>query len=98
MPYILNPANPGAVATTGDNVRDNVEQIYVSSPAAGKYTLTVSNKGNLVGGQSYSLIVSGVVDKPAAGIQASTTNICAGKTIAFTDVSGGAPTSRVWYF
>ncbi|RMG66935.1 MAG: peptidase S8, partial [Bacteroidetes bacterium] len=59
MPYVLDPANPAAAATTGDNVRDNVEQVYLAAPAAGWYTLQVSHKGNLAGGnQAFSLILS----------------------------------------
>ncbi|MBK9290072.1 MAG: S8 family serine peptidase [Bacteroidetes bacterium] len=61
FPYILNPASPAAAATTGDNSRDNVEMIHLSSPPAGTiYMLTVSHKGTLTGGsQAFSLIISG---------------------------------------
>lgn len=57
-PYILDPGNPADAATTGDNYRDNVEQIYVSSPPAGEYELTVSHKGTLASTQYYSLVVN----------------------------------------
>ena len=61
-PWILNPAVPGAAATTGDNVRDNVEQVYIANAIPGKtYTITVSHKGNLERGpQAFSIIVTGV--------------------------------------
>ncbi len=61
-PWVLNPANPFAAATTGDNTRDNVEKIEVDSLIPGKsYTLTITHKGVLARGQqSYSLLVSGV--------------------------------------
>ena len=62
MPWVLDPSHPSAPATTGDNIRDNIEQVYIASPQAGKtYTITVSNKGNLkVGMQEYALIVTGI--------------------------------------
>lgn len=61
MPFVLDPASPAAPATTGDNVRDNVERVYISAPVAGTYTVQVGHKGTLVGAdQSYALLVSGV--------------------------------------
>ena len=58
-PYVLDPSNPSNAATTGDNFRDNVEQIYIASPPAGIYLATVSTKGPLSGGhRSYSLVAS----------------------------------------
>lgn len=48
LPWVLNPETPEAPATYGDNIRDNVEQIYIPNPVAGtKYTITVSHKGQL---------------------------------------------------
>ncbi|RCH54871.1 hypothetical protein DJ568_10345 [Mucilaginibacter hurinus] len=60
-PWILDLANPDAAATKGDNIRDNLEQIYVPNTIAGQtYTVTVSHKGALRGGgQDYSLILTG---------------------------------------
>lgn len=58
-PYVLSPTTPGAPATTGDNILDNVEQVYIANPLAGQYTLTVSHKGSLSSAQNFSLIVSG---------------------------------------
>ena len=46
-PWVLDPANPDQPATTGDNFRDNVEQIVVDNPVAGTYTITISHKGSL---------------------------------------------------
>jgi subtilisin-like proprotein convertase family protein len=72
-PYILDPANPAAAATTGDNFRDNIEKIYLGTVPAGTYTLTVSHKGTLSGGsQAFSLIVTGgepdegIIENPSA--------------------------------
>jgi len=60
QPWVLDPAAPAAAATTGDNFRDNVEQVEVSEAGAGSYTVRVSHKGTLSGGapQDYSLIIS----------------------------------------
>lgn len=61
MPYTLNPAYPDQPAGTGDNIRDNVEQIVLPAPPQiGFYTLQVSFKGSLSSGvQHYSLAVTG---------------------------------------
>lgn len=58
-PWILDPANPSAPATKGENVRDNVEQIVIDNPIPGQvYKLVVSHKGTLKKNQlgSYNLI------------------------------------------
>lgn len=59
-PFILDANNPSTPATTGDNVVDNVEQIYIAAPdGPGTYTAEVSYKGKLTDDQQYySLIVS----------------------------------------
>ncbi|MFH1688343.1 MAG: S8 family serine peptidase [bacterium] len=57
-PYVLNPNVPAAAATTGDNFRDNVEQIYLAAPSAGTYLVSVTHKGTLASAQSYSLVSS----------------------------------------
>jgi len=61
-PWVLNPNTPSANATTGDNIVDNVEQVYIANAVPGvSYTIKVSHKGTLSGGsQNYSLIVTGV--------------------------------------
>lgn len=60
-PYILDPANPSKPALTGDNTVDNVEQIFVQQPIAGFYTLRLSHKFSLYGGnQPYSIVISGL--------------------------------------
>jgi hypothetical protein len=61
-PWILNPAAPSSAATTGDNFRDNVEQIYIADARPGKsYTITVAHKNTLTNGsQAFSIILTGV--------------------------------------
>jgi hypothetical protein len=49
FPWKLNPASPTSSATnSGDNDRDNVEQVYVASPTVGQsFTVRVMHKGTL---------------------------------------------------
>jgi hypothetical protein len=65
LPWILDPANPSAAATRGDNFRDNVEKIFVPNPPAGEnITITVTHKGTLLrGSQAFSLIISGIASR-----------------------------------
>jgi hypothetical protein len=61
-PWLLDPSFIQGPAIQEDNSVDNVE--YVSVPEAnGVYTLTISHKGNLVGGsQDFSLVIDGVTE------------------------------------
>lgn len=98
-PYILDPANPANAATTGDNTRDNVEMIYLATPQAGNYTLSITHKGTLSGStQPFSLLISNGTEKTLAQFTSSKTIICPGQTITFTDGSTGAVSQRTWYF
>jgi len=61
-PFILNPNSPTTPATTGDNFRDNVEQVLIPTPSTGIYTVTVTHKGATLkpsGQQAFSILVSG---------------------------------------
>lgn len=60
FPWTLNPANPAAAATTGDNDRDNVEQVLVLNPAAGVYTIRVVAPATVTDGpQRFTLWFTG---------------------------------------
>jgi len=61
-PWVLTPDNPSAPATTGDNIRDNVEQVFIANAVPGKkYTVTISHKGTLSSGsQAYAIIATGI--------------------------------------
>ena len=67
-PFILDYNNPGNNATTGDNIRDNVEQVIINTGATpGSYNVTINHKGlsSIYGShQYYSLIVSGAIPEP----------------------------------
>lgn len=59
LPFILDPENPSAMATNGDNILDNVEVIYANDIPAGSYTIVVTHKGTLTNErQDFSLIIS----------------------------------------
>ncbi len=70
LAWKLDPDNPSAAATKGDNLVDNVEQVVVESPTAeGMYKIVVSHKGSLVDNDGnalsaspFGLVVSGVRD------------------------------------
>lgn len=76
-PWKLDPTNPTAAATrSGDNKRDNVEQVLVDSPTAGEeFTVRVTHKGTLkddtgaTAPQELSLLLSGIVADPAAELK-----------------------------
>lgn len=60
-PFVLDPNNPSAPATTGDNTIDNVEQVLITKPRGGPYTIQISYKGTLKNDeQIFSLILSGI--------------------------------------
>ena len=67
--YVLNPFNPSAPATQGDNWRDNVEQVTVANVTAGEELLViVTHKGTLTtdaynNGQWASLVINGARDE-----------------------------------
>lgn len=57
---MLNPSSPTNAATTGDNIRDNVEQVHIENVTTGSYTVVVTHKGTLSNGvQNVSIIISG---------------------------------------
>ena len=74
LPLILDPTQPSNLATRGDNIRDNVEQVLIPNAVPGKtYTVTVKHKGTLTNGkQDYTLIMSGVGGKAYCESKAST--------------------------
>lgn len=66
-PWVLDPANPSAPATTGVNTRDNGEQVVIDVPVPGTYTVRVTFKarsagkaGAASGTQNVSIIATGM--------------------------------------
>jgi hypothetical protein len=64
FPWLLDPSQPDVPAVTGDNSRDNVEQVHVAAPDSGVYHLIVTHKGSLTESQPYSLVQSGLAFPP----------------------------------
>jgi hypothetical protein len=101
MPWVLNPDVPNAGATQGDNFRDNVEQVYIENPVAGRtYTITVNHKSSVLKGdiQYYALIVSGVSSSlcqaTASIVSSGNTSLCKGAVRLLTN--SGTNLSYVW--
>jgi len=99
-PWKLNPANQTAAATnTGDNDRDNVEQVLIPAPTAAQaYTIRVTHKGTLKNAsgatapQMLSLVLTGIEDSPALPFQVNTITKVAGQPqydINWNSVVGG---------
>ena len=72
-PWVLNPdltsksaVTRGLAATTGDDARNNLEQVVINSPVAGDYTVVVDHKGSTLsgGGQWVSMALSGNTIQP----------------------------------
>ena len=82
FPWTLDPANPTNAATTGDNFRDNVEQILIENTTTGLYSVVVMHKGSLSNDvQDVSLLLSG--------------NIATNIDLALTELTQPSSCSRV---
>lgn len=62
FPWKLQLSDVSAPAIKGDNIVDNVEQVIVGSPSEDDvYTIEITHKGTLVGGeQEVSIVVTGI--------------------------------------
>ncbi|WP_293683993.1 MULTISPECIES: S8 family serine peptidase [unclassified Spirosoma] len=103
LPFVLNPAQPAQAATRGDNIRDNVEQVYIANPIPGKtYTITVSHKGKMTySSQPYSIIVSGLYrincQLTARIVPTQDTTICPGATLLLQSDTASTATQYKWF-
>lgn len=62
QPWVLNPSSPSSAATTGDNSRDNVEQVQLGTPDRTKYIVQITHKATLTSGpQNFSVVITGNV-------------------------------------
>lgn len=82
-PWKLNAESPMTPATKGDNTVDNVEQVVLDNPVAGRtYRIEITNKGTLVNNaatpiltpQDYSIIVTGFSEVLGTKDVANSTN------------------------
>ena len=69
-PFVLDPTQPSAAATTGRNTVDNVEQVLIPDAPAGPATLRVRAPEGLTAGTRVSLIVTGVMRETTSTIVA----------------------------
>lgn len=108
LPWVLNPTNPANAAVRGDNFRDNVEQIVLSTPTSGWYTVRVAHKGSLQRTQYFTLLATGLGLQsvaPKATFTISHRQPCVGQTVRLEaldslvganyswSISGGSPGS-----
>lgn len=82
LPWKLNMEDPMEPATKGDNTVDNVEQVIIDAPVAGRnYKIIVNNKGTLKNNtganapQNYSIIVTGYSEVLGLGTKESEVGI-----------------------
>lgn len=102
FPWVLDPANPTNAAILGDNIRDNVEQVFIAAPPVGKiYTVTVRHKRTLRNNaQPYSLIISGVRPQDCNSavqiLKGKDTTLCSGGKLQM-QVKGDYALTYQWY-
>ncbi len=99
LPWVLDPANPSAAATKGDNFRDNVERVEVDDVVPGEtYTIQISHKASLQrGSQDFSLIITGI---GGAAYCLSTATTIAGtriNNVSFADINNNNPSGCTSY-
>lgn len=88
LPWRLDYNNP-MTALKGDNTVDNVEQVIVDTPVAGRnYKIIINNKGTLKNNaganapQNYSIVVTGYNEVLTLGAQESKPGILSGLAVA----------------
>ncbi|MCC6358795.1 MAG: S8 family serine peptidase, partial [Phycisphaerales bacterium] len=97
-PWTLNPASPGSAAVrTSRNSRDNIEQVLVSNPAAGTWTVEVHGFNVPSGPQPYSICASfpfggGPCNPPSAptGVSATDGTSCSSVTVSWNAAAGAS--------
>ncbi len=106
FPYLLIRTNPSAAAVTGTNNVDNVEQIYLASPAAGTYRLIIAINSTVSGTtQRYSVVTSGnvagsllplVVQSSPAGVGSAVPALGTNQVSSGTVVNAYTPGPWTW--
>jgi subtilisin-like proprotein convertase family protein len=81
----LTPDFSIPASRNSDNDVDNVEQVKLDTPAAGQYTITVTNKRNLVSGnQRYALVVTGLSSNFSINSTSDNLTVCASNNAVYT--------------
>ncbi len=87
LPWVLDPSNPTASVTTGDNVLDPVEQVQFAPVPAFWYRVVVSHKGTLASPQTYSLVTTERLYRPEAFSTSSAAPAAtSGSAVAWADL------------
>ena len=92
FPWVLDPSSPANAATTGDNIRDNVEQVIINNPVTnGVYTVRITHKGTLTDGsgnttnQRVSVVLSGIVPQAEPALRITDMMTLAGSPVVKWD-------------
>ncbi|MCL4790014.1 MAG: S8 family serine peptidase [Verrucomicrobia bacterium] len=91
FPWVLNPdlTNQSStvratLATTGDDTRNNVEQVVITNAVASNYVIRVTHKGSLgTNGQWVSLLLGGVQAQSKPSLVISPPSVTASNKLAF---------------
>ena len=85
FPWSLTSDASAPAVQNIDNKVDNIENVSISVPVAGDYTISITHKGNLVGGkQPFSLVITGVTSNIALNSTSSDLSVCSNTTAAYT--------------
>lgn len=96
FPWVLDPEDPGAAATTGINNLDNVEQVHLATPTAGFYKIIITHSGSLsTSSVPFSFWISGESPKMQVDFIAPD-SVCAGTTFQLTPAILGNPDQYEW--
>ncbi len=92
LPWVLDPTSPANAATTGDNIRDNVEQVVINKPVTnGVYTVRITHKGTLTDGsgnttnQRVSIVLSGIIPQAEPALRITDMMTLAGSPVVKWD-------------
>jgi subtilisin family serine protease len=97
LPFILDGANPSLPATTGINNVDVVEQVAVSNPMAGTWTMQMTGTDVPDGPQDFSVAANVPMAAGIMTVTGTVTNInngvpIEGATVTLDDTGGGTTT------
>jgi hypothetical protein len=97
FPWVLNPAQPYKYATKGTDSMNNVEQVYVTAPVSGTWTVRVAGTIVPQGPQQYSLVTEGFVNAPVIDWVSSCGEPGYPVTIRGSAFGKTQSTSTVWF-
>lgn len=97
FPWVLNPARPYRYATKGIDAINNVEQVYVTNPVPGTWTVRVVGTNIPQGPQQYSLVTEGFVNAPVIDWISSCGEPGHGVTIRGSAFGKTQGDSAVWF-